>query len=133
MSTGDIDGDGREDAFIGGAFGQSGKVFLQQPDGRFTGKDRRSAQVIGIGVGGAHLVDPVESLAKTEVLGPAEISCLYQDKIGRQIDSPVEHCSVIHEHAGNTIFFRQVSCQQQIGIVRRPDVAGYIDPPVEQT
>ena len=39
ISTGDINGDGLEDFFIGGAFHQSGKVFLQQKDGSFSGKD----------------------------------------------------------------------------------------------
>jgi hypothetical protein len=39
ISTGDLNGDGMEDFFIGGAFSQSGKVFLQQTDGTFTGKD----------------------------------------------------------------------------------------------
>jgi hypothetical protein len=39
ISTGDIDGDGREDFFIGGAYKQSGRVYLQQPDGTFKGKD----------------------------------------------------------------------------------------------
>ena len=39
ISTGDINGDGLEDFFIGGAFHQSGKVFLQQANGTFKGKD----------------------------------------------------------------------------------------------
>jgi hypothetical protein len=39
ISTGDINGDGLEDYFIGGAFKQSGKVFLQQHNGTFVGKD----------------------------------------------------------------------------------------------
>ncbi len=39
ISTGDMNGDGREDFFIGGAFQQAGKVFLQQADGTFSGKD----------------------------------------------------------------------------------------------
>ncbi len=39
MSTGDMNGDGLEDFFIGGAFNQSGKIFLQQKDGTFKGKD----------------------------------------------------------------------------------------------
>lgn len=39
ISVGDINGDGLEDFFIGGAFHQSGKVFLQQSDGTFKGKD----------------------------------------------------------------------------------------------
>jgi len=39
ISTGDMNGDGLEDFFIGGAFEQSGKIFLQQKDGSFTGKD----------------------------------------------------------------------------------------------
>jgi hypothetical protein len=39
ISTGDIDGDGLEDFFVGGAFKQSGKVFLQNKTGAFTGKD----------------------------------------------------------------------------------------------
>ncbi len=39
ISTGDINGDGLEDFFIGGAFQQSGKIFLQQANGNFIGKD----------------------------------------------------------------------------------------------
>jgi len=39
ISTGDMNGDGLEDYFIGGAFKQSGKVFLQQRNGTFIGKD----------------------------------------------------------------------------------------------
>lgn len=39
MSVGDVNGDGREDVFIGGAFRQSGKLFLQEGDGTFRGKD----------------------------------------------------------------------------------------------
>ena len=39
ISTGDINGDGLEDFFIGGAFKQSGKIFLQQNDGTFKSKD----------------------------------------------------------------------------------------------
>jgi hypothetical protein len=39
ISTGDINGDGLEDFFIGGAYKQPGKIFLQQPDGTFKGKD----------------------------------------------------------------------------------------------
>ncbi len=39
ISTGDVNADGLEDFFIGGAFKQSGKIFLQQKDGTFNGKE----------------------------------------------------------------------------------------------
>src|SRR5215218_8602502 len=39
ISTGDINGDGLEDFFVGGAFKQSGKIFLQRRDGTFSSKD----------------------------------------------------------------------------------------------
>ncbi len=39
ISTGDMDGDGREDFFIGGAFKQPGKIFLQDINGSFRSKD----------------------------------------------------------------------------------------------
>jgi hypothetical protein len=39
ISTGDMNGDGREDFFIGGAYTQSGKVFLQKEHGTFSGND----------------------------------------------------------------------------------------------
>ncbi|MEO6838907.1 MAG: VCBS repeat-containing protein, partial [Ginsengibacter sp.] len=39
ISVGDMNGDGLEDFFIGGAFKQSGKIFLQQKDGTFKSKD----------------------------------------------------------------------------------------------
>jgi enediyne biosynthesis protein E4 len=39
ISTGDINGDGLQDFFVGGAFKQSGKVFLQQKNGSFQGND----------------------------------------------------------------------------------------------
>ncbi len=36
MTKGDINNDGLEDLFIGGASGQAGKIFLQNKNGRFT-------------------------------------------------------------------------------------------------
>ncbi|MCS4153308.1 hypothetical protein GGQ03_000565 [Salinibacter ruber] len=37
LAVGDVNGDGREDLFVGGAFKQSGRVYLQQADGTFEG------------------------------------------------------------------------------------------------
>lgn len=39
MTTGDVNGDGLMDFFVGGAYNQSGKFFIQAPDGTFAGKD----------------------------------------------------------------------------------------------
>jgi hypothetical protein len=39
LAVGDLDGDGREDFYAGGAKGQPGRLFFQQPNGKFTHKD----------------------------------------------------------------------------------------------
>jgi hypothetical protein len=39
IATGDLNGDGLEDFYIGGAKGQSGRVFYQKTDGTFNGAD----------------------------------------------------------------------------------------------
>ncbi len=39
IATGDLNGDGLEDFFAGGAKGQAGRIFYQKPDGSFTKKD----------------------------------------------------------------------------------------------
>jgi enediyne biosynthesis protein E4 len=39
IATGDINADGLEDFFAGGAANQSGKIFIQKPDGNFTAKN----------------------------------------------------------------------------------------------
>lgn len=42
IAEGDVNGDGLADFFIGGAYNQSGRFYLQQKDGRFTAKDLTS-------------------------------------------------------------------------------------------
>ncbi len=39
IAVGDMDGDGRDDFFVGGAFRQSGSLFFQRPDGTFLARD----------------------------------------------------------------------------------------------
>ncbi|MEO5943205.1 MAG: FG-GAP-like repeat-containing protein [Ferruginibacter sp.] len=39
ISTGDINNDGKTDFYIGGGFNSQGRVFIQQKNGQFTGKD----------------------------------------------------------------------------------------------
>lgn len=39
LAVGDLDGDGREDFFIGGTMGRPGRLFYQSTDGHFTGKE----------------------------------------------------------------------------------------------
>jgi len=39
ISAGDLNADGLEDFFVGGAYKQSGKIFLQLPDGKYKAKD----------------------------------------------------------------------------------------------
>jgi len=39
IATGDVNGDGLTDFFVGGAANQSGRIFIQRPDGRFDAKD----------------------------------------------------------------------------------------------
>ena len=39
LAVGDLNGDALDDFYVGGAKGQSGRLYFQQPDGRFTWKD----------------------------------------------------------------------------------------------
>ncbi|MFN8777160.1 MAG: VCBS repeat-containing protein [Flavobacteriales bacterium] len=41
MASGDVNGDGLDDAFIGGSAGHAGALFVQQPDGRLTASPRQ--------------------------------------------------------------------------------------------
>ncbi|MEP7257931.1 MAG: VCBS repeat-containing protein, partial [Flavitalea sp.] len=43
IATADVNGDGLQDFFVGGAFQQSGQIFIQRPDGTFAGKDLEAA------------------------------------------------------------------------------------------
>ncbi|MEM6967020.1 MAG: VCBS repeat-containing protein, partial [Bacteroidota bacterium] len=44
LTTGDINGDGLEDVFVGGAAGQAGQIYLQRPDGDFV-QDNQSTDL----------------------------------------------------------------------------------------
>ena len=44
ITSGDINGDGLTDFFAGGAYNQSGRFFIQQPDGHFLSKDLVTGQ-----------------------------------------------------------------------------------------
>src|SRR5204863_22878 len=41
LAVADVNGDGLDDMFIGGAKGQAGKLLIQQPDGRFVSTNER--------------------------------------------------------------------------------------------
>src|SRR5207245_2223716 len=41
LVVGDVNGDGLDDMFIGGAKGQAGKLLIQQPDGRFVSTNEK--------------------------------------------------------------------------------------------
>ena len=64
ISTGDVNGDGLTDFFIGGAFNQSGEIWLQQKNGSFLGKKlvdgakhEEDMQSIFVDVDGDHDLD----------------------------------------------------------------------------
>lgn len=73
ISTGDLDGDGRMDFFIGGAFNESGEVWLQQPGGSFIGKPlvsgvkhQEDMQSILVDVDGDHDLDLIVASGSSE-------------------------------------------------------------------
>ena len=41
LAVADVNGDGLDDMFIGGAKGQAGKLLIQQPDGRFVSTNEK--------------------------------------------------------------------------------------------
>lgn len=53
MAVGDINGDGLDDVFVGGAAQQSGKLFIQERNGTFTTKDLEQEPKIGEDLGAA--------------------------------------------------------------------------------
>jgi len=73
ISAGDMNGDGLMDFFIGGAFKQSGEVFLQQKNGSFVGKALANApkyeedmQSVLVDVDGDHDLDLIVAGGSTE-------------------------------------------------------------------
>jgi len=73
ISTGDLNGDGLMDFFIGGAFNQSGEVWLQQPNGTFIGKPvvsgvkhQEDMQSILVDVDGDHDLDLIVASGSSE-------------------------------------------------------------------
>ena len=73
ISTGDINGDGLTDFFIGGAFKQPGEVYLQQKNGSFVGKAlvngpkyEEDMQSILVDVDGDHHPDLIVAGGSTE-------------------------------------------------------------------
>lgn len=73
ISTGDLNGDGLPDFFIGGAYNQSGDVWLQQKDGSFIGKPlvngvkhEEDMQSVLVDVDGDHDLDLIVVSGSTE-------------------------------------------------------------------
>src|SRR5205823_8630626 len=45
LAIGDVDGDGRDDIYVGGAKWQAGRVVIQRPDGTFRSSPQRAFQL----------------------------------------------------------------------------------------
>lgn len=120
LAKGDVNQDGLEDVFVGGAAGQSGAVFLQQKDGSFQRQTSAAFQQVA----------EREDIAATffDADGDGDLDLYVGEGSNEWISNAPQYSDVLYENDGSGNFLRTdnrlPSLTMSTGVVAHADIDG---------